>query len=305
MLIDDVFFSAMPDYGQTMYGEGVALYDTLETADSKMHDTEYVAYPVRIQLIMFILCINGRMKTRMNLKNYDLTNGDLIVVRPNTIIESLQLSVGTRVTALTVSDTFYHLFPRKHVSTSGPLPAVDPMVLHMEQPVMDHLITIYHQMRALISAEDFNYKEDALQGYLQVVGSILESIHEHDEAQKEKDDGNTKSSRQKDIYTRFVRDVNQHFRQHRDIAFYAGLQCVTPKYFGQMVRRACNRQPADIISEHVILEAKILLRSQHYTVQQVCNMLNFPNPSFFGKYFKAHVGQTPRQFAEQTAGGRS
>ena len=67
-----------------------------------------------------------------------------------------------------------------------------------------------------------------------------------------------------------------------------------------MIRRACGRMPSDVIGEHVILEAKLLLRSERYTVQQVADMLNFPNPSFFGKYFKAHVGQTPRQFAELT-----
>ena len=32
------------------------------------------------------------------------------------------------------------------------------------------------------------------------------------------------------------------------------------------------------------------------TISQVADYYNFPNPSFFGKYFKKHTGLTPRRF---------
>ncbi len=35
----------------------------------------------------------------------------------------------------------------------------------------------------------------------------------------------------------------------------------------------------------VILEAKSLLGNKNFSVQQISDMMNFPNPSFFGKYF--------------------
>ncbi|MBQ8051424.1 MAG: AraC family transcriptional regulator [Bacteroidaceae bacterium] len=296
----NVFFSGMPDFGQVMYEQGLALYDTLEGfrqgGVEDCCDVEFVDYPVRAQMVMFILCVSGRIGMRLNLQDYVMTDGDVMVVRPNTIYESLRLSAGSKVAALMVADTFYHLFPRNH--QAGPLPAIDPVAVCADEALVAHLVNIYHRMRDVIHTEDFSHKEDALRGYLQVASSILDSLCDRMEAQQHKPAD--KSSRSEAIYTRFVSDVHSHFRQHRDTAFYAGLQCVTPKYFGQMVRRASGRMPSDIIGEYVILEAKMLLRSEHYTVQQVCNLLNFPNPSFFGKYFKAHVGQTPRQFAEQT-----
>ena len=302
--IDNVFFSEMPDFGQVMYEQGIALYDTLEGfrrgGDA---ETEFVDCPVRAQMVMFILCVSGRIRMRLNLQDYEMGDGDVMVIRPNTIFESLRLAAGSRVAALMVADTFYHLFPQKQTSMARPLPALVPAVLHAGEPVVGHLIGIYRQMCSVVRAEDFSHKEDALRGYLQVASSILESLKERMEAQQEAQ--TDKTSRSETIYARFVSDVHRHFREHRDTAFYAGLQCVTPKYFGQMVRRASGRMPSDIIGEYVILEAKMLLRSEHYTVQQVCNLLNFPNPSFFGKYFKAHVGQTPRQFAEQTENKQS
>jgi AraC-like DNA-binding protein len=35
------------------------------------------------------------------------------------------------------------------------------------------------------------------------------------------------------------------------------------------------------------------LRFTDMTIQEISNELNFPNPSFFGKYFKEHAGMTP------------
>lgn len=300
----NVFFSGIPDFGQVMYEQGLALYDTLvgfrKGGEQDCDDVEFVDYPVRAQMVMFILCVSGRIRMRLNLQDYVMTDGDVMVVRPNTIYGSLRLSAGSQVAALMVADTFYHLFPHHH--QAGPLTAIEPVTVHADEALVAHLVNIYHRMRDIIQTEDFSHKEDALRGYLQVASSVLDSLCDRMEAQQNKP--TDKTCRSEIIYARFVSDVHCHFREHRDTTFYAGLQCVTPKYFGQMVRRASGRMPSEIIGQYVILEAKMLLRSEHYTVQQVCNLLNFPNPSFFCKYFKAHVGQTPRQFAEQIVSNR-
>ena len=52
----------------------------------------------------------------------------------------------------------------------------------------------------------------------------------------------------------------------------------------------------DWITDFVILEAKAMLKSRKYTVQQIADALNFANQSFFGKYFKDKVGCSPTQY---------
>ena len=53
---------------------------------------------------------------------------------------------------------------------------------------------------------------------------------------------------------------------------------------------------AEWIAEAVILDAKTQLRTSQMTVQQIANYLNFPNPSFFGRFFKKHTGMTPKAY---------
>lgn len=68
------------------------------------------------------------------------------------------------------------------------------------------------------------------------------------------------------------------------------------KYLSQVIKSVTGRLAGEWISEYVILEAKALLKSNKYTVQQVCDMLNFANQSFFGKYFKRKTGMSPRAY---------
>lgn len=54
----------------------------------------------------------------------------------------------------------------------------------------------------------------------------------------------------------------------------------------------------DIIASAVILDAKAKLHNSDLTVQEISNSLNFPNASFFGRYFKRYTGYSPIQYRE-------
>ena len=103
-------------------------------------------------------------------------------------------------------------------------------------------------------------------------------------------------SRQQMIFERFLWLVQKHYREERGIAFYADKLCLTPKYLSTVIYQCGGRHASEWIRDYVILEAKALLKSRQYTAQQVSDLLNFPNASFFGKYFKAATGFSPRQY---------
>ena len=103
-------------------------------------------------------------------------------------------------------------------------------------------------------------------------------------------------NRQQLLFEKFLEQVQTHYTEHRSVGFYAEQLCLTPKYLSQVILKASGRYANDWIRDYVILEAKALLKSGRYTVQQVGDLLNFPNASFFGRYFKAVVGCSPRRY---------
>ena len=51
-----------------------------------------------------------------------------------------------------------------------------------------------------------------------------------------------------------------------------------------------------ILSSMVIMDAKSQLKSTQLSIQAISDSLNFANMSFFGKYFKRHVGMSPLEY---------
>ncbi len=94
----------------------------------------------------------------------------------------------------------------------------------------------------------------------------------------------------------FIRMVHADFARERSVAYYASALCVSPKYLSALVKEATGRTAARWIEDHVIMEAKNLLRYSGKNVQQVAYALNFPNQSAFGKYFKHLTGMSPTEF---------
>jgi AraC-like DNA-binding protein len=101
------------------------------------------------------------------------------------------------------------------------------------------------------------------------------------------------------LFHQFMDEVRHNYTTERQLSFYADKLCITSKYLSRIVKQHSGRQPSEWIRDYVILESKALLRQNNLSVQQISDMLNFPNPSFFGKYFKTVVGCSPRQYQLQ------
>ena len=104
------------------------------------------------------------------------------------------------------------------------------------------------------------------------------------------------SPRKKELALKFLNDVHENCSTERSVSFYAEKCCLSPKYFARIISEIMGKKPGDIIRDNVILEAKVLLISKTLSVQQVSDKLNFPNSSFFCKYFKSATGCSPRQY---------
>ena len=106
-------------------------------------------------------------------------------------------------------------------------------------------------------------------------------------------------TRQGALCQEFLALVEKHAIEHRDMGFYADKLCITPKYLSVVIKKISGYSPAEWLNRKVILYAKTLLTNSDMTVQQISAELHFPNPSFFGQYFKRHEGITPKQYRNQ------
>lgn len=80
------------------------------------------------------------------------------------------------------------------------------------------------------------------------------------------------------------------------VAYFADKCCLTPGYFGELVKTETGRTAQDFIATHLLNHAKELLNDPDLTITQVSARLGFEYPQHFVRFFKRHTNQTPSQY---------
>ena len=108
-----------------------------------------------------------------------------------------------------------------------------------------------------------------------------------------------------DILARFQQvliDYYEHDKQRQEglpsVKYCASELCLSPGYFGDIVRGALGESPKDYIRGFVIHRAKNLILSGR-SIAQVADELGFEYSQHFTRMFKNTTGQTPKQFLEE------
>ena len=256
----------------------------------------FVNHPVKLSFSIVMFCISGSMRFRINLQDFELRANDVLIGMEGSIGEYYGMSPGTRIALVASSGEYFHITNQAETAMSLQRQLYSGPLCHMRPEVFAESMTLYRLMKSKIGEIDNPFRKGALQGYVQVLSSVLFNCFRATEAANEK--SQVEMSRHYELYARFFREVQKSYTRERSISYYADQLCVTPKYLSQVVRKISGRLAGEWISDYVILEAKALLKSRRYTVQQISNMLNFANQSFFGKYFKDKVGCSPRAYQQ-------
>ena len=104
------------------------------------------------------------------------------------------------------------------------------------------------------------------------------------------------SLHKKRIIDDFMRLVEESDGRIRRVDDFASQLNVTPKYLSTILKEVMNRRPSTYIQLYTLKAIERRLRFTDMTMQEIANDLNFPNPSFFGKYCKEHLGMTPLEY---------
>ena len=110
-----------------------------------------------------------------------------------------------------------------------------------------------------------------------------------------------------DILTRFETLLNDYFtgdnaRQNGlpTVKYCAGELCLSPNYFGDLIKQETGRTASEYIQQKIIEQAKERLLIPATSVSEVSYGLGFQYPQHFSRVFKRATGMTPNEYRNKT-----
>lgn len=296
-LYNDFDIMHLPNYDSSVkLGNDIILIDNLsgENEDFKM---KFQDFPIKLSFSITIICLSGEISFRINLNEYTLKANDMLIVQRGDIGEYFSKSDDCKIIAIAFADEYFQntQYPGSTIFLQRMFR--EKPLYHLSNHIINECVTIFGMMKSKIAEQDNPYRKGALMGYMQVL--LYNAYYFFESIGKESKLAEHKSSRKEEIFDKFIKAVHKDYRTHRSIMHYADVICISPKYLSQIVMQVSGKMAGEWIAEYVILEAKAMLKSRKYTIQQISETLNFTNQSFFGRYFKEKVGCSPSAYQKQ------
>lgn len=111
--------------------------------------------------------------------------------------------------------------------------------------------------------------------------------------------GNNVGYIEDDIIGSFMYLVNTYCREHHMVKWYAEQLFVSPDALSAKLRKTYGKNANKIIDETLAAEAKICLSDEHYSIQDVAEILNFSDQASFSRFFKRNTGLSPSEFKKR------
>ena len=246
--------------------------------------------PSKVPGYMFLLCFQGTCSITVHLTQYTMKKGTLLILLPDLYFQILEQSDDCKfifagfATELVRSSS---LFSKSIEYTPF---IFEKPVLQLDKKAFD---LMYSYLRIIIKAKNISNnivtQEQAALTFTQLILGLGNLI-------KNGKSVNQQYNRNQEIVKELVRTVVMNYHTERNVSFYADKMHLSPQHLSTTIKKITGKTLTDIISSFIINDAKAKLKSTEMTIQEIAYSLNFPDISFFGKYFKRYTGMSPKQY---------
>lgn len=241
-------------------------------------------HPVKIFSYIAVLCHSGEARGKFNIKSYSLSRYSLCICTPGQIWHHQVVTDDFRCTVLGLSPAFVGSLGFPYNYEIVKMLEENPIIAFNEEEYIGAL-----KFQEMIDSAI--KKSPVFQ--LEIIRHLTcAAIYGFAPGLNVANPKNPLSAGES-IVNKFFSMLKDNYCITRTAQQYAEELCVSPGYLASVIKRRTGKTVSEWIAGYVILEAKALLQSGDLSIQQISHRLNFPNQSFFGKYFKKHTGITP------------
>ncbi|GAA4172215.1 helix-turn-helix domain-containing protein [Sphingobacterium ginsenosidimutans] len=250
----------------------------------------YAEHPRLFDGLILAFMVNGSMKARIHFLEYELCAGQIAIVQPQLMIETLSMTENAEIITIGLSLDFITAFPMLHEFVMNnqirwqPVLSLQAEEMTIKNELLSLIQKVYHKNQSPKKIEMLRHLVISL---MSLISESYTALADHD---------NPVKSRTHEIIDDFYLLISKYATQERSVYFYAEKLHLTPQYLSTFLKQKTGKSILQWIDYVTLMHAKTLLKSTSLSIKQISNQLNFDEPSVFCRFFKRLSGTSPGVF---------
>ena len=253
-----------------------------------------IGKPYQFMNLGLIVITAGTCQITINLEPRQVKVGDILIVMPNQFFEIKSFSEDFAVKTIFVDSQLmvegsFHFKSKELINV---LSSKFPQVVTPNKQVLREIQFHMNKLRKYSRKTSNSFAEQLVFHHFSILLYEIANIYDKIITKNKV----VKKVRGEEIVKEFLLLVYAHFKQERNIEFYSDKMNISRKHLTKTIKELVNKTPKQLISDAVIIEAKILLKNPKLSISDVVTELNFSDLAIFSKYFKIHTNYSPLQY---------
>ena len=244
--------------------------------------------------LIILLCLRGTATALYDMREAQIVKNMLAVIMPGHIMRPvdcsddfayMRIAVSSEILGEVKNHILGHEYDVFHKSPTCQLTEVQAERVRALAEVLSAIAQ--HDMNELM------LRRQMLQIQLAIA---YEFIHYY----RREEDKRLDKTKYVDVYNRFTDLVVAHYKENRNVNFYATLLDYDQQYFTKLFCKASGGvTPLEWIQQYVVTQAKLLMDANpKQTVKETAYQLGFPTTANFCRYFKRATGIYPQAYKQ-------
>ncbi|MBQ7691339.1 MAG: AraC family transcriptional regulator [Muribaculaceae bacterium] len=295
-MITEINFSDVPSINAevTRYFDGEMFF-----ADN-VTSVPQLARVFKVKFIGMVFCLRGELEVRLNSAPYVVRQHDALFVNASTVVDLVRRTNDFSCKICAVTPDVGFNFINKTLFDAAMRVHAHP-VIHFTEDEITLMLKYYELADFKLSHAETNYSRESVSFLLRAYAyDLLHCVSSHLGV-----GGNLDMLRQGDkLFRRFVVLLADNTHCSRSVNWFAAELCVSPKYLTSVCRQHSNKTAGELIATSMVARIKQMLLYSDLSIKEIAAELGFSNLSFFGKYVKKHLGQSPNNYRMANGYGR-
>jgi len=263
------------------------LFSMVRFEGTLTHESD-VLIPHRKDYFLFVFVRRGESRHWLDMTQYTLRENTFYFFVPNQLVVKEEPK-PMWATAFAFTKEFLAL--QENASLSG-LPLIQNPQNGHELLLTDADVAFVADMMDKLYTEHQRpgeWQQRMLTAYLTVLLTYLSRLYTEQFVSKP-------FSTDKLLLKNYQANINDHFRELRQVSEYASLLNVSAGHLSEVVKAQSGRPAITHIHERLVLEARRLLFHTQHSLKEIAFDLGFSDASYFNRFFKREAGVTPAEY---------